>query len=79
MINEIATWFWKLTSKILANIEKYVIYSRLDSILIYSLIKQDYFIQSLNKYDLYIAVYNFYQNNNPENLDTSLIFQILLG
>ncbi|GES83660.1 hypothetical protein GLOIN_2v1787433 [Rhizophagus clarus] len=59
----------------LADIEKYVIQGRMDSIFIYPLLRHDYPNQPINKKDLYNAVYKFRQKNNPENTDASQMLQ----
>jgi len=61
IINEIALRFRKLTPKMLADIEKYVIKGRMDSGSIYPLLKHNYPEHPLYKRDLYNAVYKFQQ------------------
>ena len=60
MIHEIASRFHKLTSKMLADIEKYAVQERMDSEFIYSLLKHDYPDQPIYKKDLYNAIYQFH-------------------
>jgi len=78
MIREIAPRFRKLTSEMLAIIEKYVIQGRMDSGFIYPLLKHDYPNHPIYKKDIYIAVYQFRQKINPENADASQMLQQLL-
>ena len=59
MIQEIAPRFRKLTKEMLADIEKYVIQGRMDSVFIYPLLRHDYPDQPIYKKDLYNAVYQF--------------------
>lgn len=78
LICEIAPHFRKLTSMMLADIEKYVIQGRMDSGSIYPLLRHDYPDQPINKKDLYNAVYKFRQKNNPGNTDASQMLHQLL-
>ncbi len=60
MIREIAPCFRKLTSEMLADIEKYAVQGRIDSRSIYPLLKHDYPDQPIYKKDLYNAIYQFH-------------------
>ena len=55
----------------LVDIEKYVIQGRIDSGSIYPLLKHDYPDQPIHKRDLYNAVYQFRQKNDPEDTNAS--------
>ena len=55
----------------LADVEKYVIQGRMDSESIYPLLKHDYPDQPIHKRDLYNAVYQFRQKNDPEDTNAS--------
>jgi len=59
MIQEIASQFWKLTSEMMFDIEKYVIQEWMDSESIYPLLKHDYLNHTIFKKDLYNIVYQF--------------------
>ena len=78
MIQEIALQFRKLTKEMLADIEKYVIKGRMDSVSIYPLLKHDYPDQPIHKKDLYNAVYQFRQKHNPGDGDASQMLQLLM-
>ena len=78
MIREIAPRFCKLMSEMLADIEKYAVQGRIDSGFIYPLLKYDYPDQPIHKKDLYNAVYQFYQQNNPGDTDAFQMLQLLL-
>lgn len=78
MIREIAPRFRKLTSEMLAIIEKYVIQGRMDSGSIYPLLKHDYPNHPIYKKDIYNAVYQFRQKINPGDADASQMLQQLL-
>jgi MULE transposase domain/FAR1 DNA-binding domain len=78
IIHEIAPRFRKLTPEMLVDIEKYVIQGRMDSASIYPLLKHDFPDQPIYKKDLYNAVYQFRQKNNPGNTDASQMLQQLL-
>src|SRR5688572_18733109 len=69
IIHEIALRFCKLTPKMLEDIEKYVNQGRMDSGSIYPLLRHDYPDQPIHKKDLYNAVYQFHQKNNPGATD----------
>jgi hypothetical protein len=62
----------------LEDIEKYVNQGRMDSGSIYPLLRHDYPNQPIHKKDLYNAVYQFRQKNNPGNADASQMLQKLL-
>ncbi|GBB94191.1 hypothetical protein RclHR1_23080002 [Rhizophagus clarus] len=64
--------------KMLADIEKYVIQGRMDSAFIYPLLKHDYPDQPIYKKDLYNAVYQFCQKNNPGDTDASQMLELLI-
>ncbi|CAB5310816.1 unnamed protein product [Rhizophagus irregularis] len=79
MIREIAPRFRKLTPKMLVDIKKYVIQGRINSSSIYPLLKHDYPDQPIyNKKDLYNAVYQFHQKNNPGDMDASQMLELLM-
>ena len=78
VISELAPRFRKLTPEMLADIEKYVKQGRMDSGSIYPLLKHDYPDQPIYKKDLYNAVYQFRQKNNPGDADASQMLQKLL-
>jgi hypothetical protein len=78
MIREMAPRFRKLTSKMLVDIEKYVIQGRMDSASIYPLLRHDYPNQPIHKKDLYNAVYQFRQKNNPGDMDASKMLELLM-
>ncbi|CAB4409131.1 unnamed protein product [Rhizophagus irregularis] len=78
IIREIASRFCKLTSKMLVDIKKYVIQGQMDSSSIYPLLKHDYPDQFIYKKDLYNAVYQFRQKNNPGNRDASQMLELLM-
>ncbi|EXX66861.1 hypothetical protein RirG_119720 [Rhizophagus irregularis DAOM 197198w] len=78
MIREIAPRFRKLTPKMLVDIKKYVIQGRIDSSSIYPLLKHDYPDQLIYKKDLYNAVYQFRQKNNPGDIDASQMLELLM-
>src|SRR2546421_1782063 len=78
MICEMTPRFRKLTTEMLDDIKKYVIQDRMDSGSIYPLLKYDYPNQSIYKKDLYNAVYQFRQQNNPGDGDASGMLQQLL-
>ncbi|CAG8658120.1 15077_t:CDS:2, partial [Racocetra persica] len=65
MIDKISLWYHKFMPEILFDIEKYVVKDRIDSGSIFSLLQYDYPNYLLNKCDIYNAVYNFRQKNNP--------------
>ncbi|EXX53111.1 hypothetical protein RirG_246990 [Rhizophagus irregularis DAOM 197198w] len=62
----------------LEDIEKYVNQGRMDSGSIYPLLRHDYPDQPIYKKDLYNAVYQFHQKNNPGATDASQMLQQLL-
>ena len=62
----------------LANIEKYVIQGRMDSMSIYPILKHDYPNQPIYKRDLYNAVYQFRQKHNSGDGDASQMLQLLM-
>ncbi|CAJ0754586.1 17489_t:CDS:2 [Entrophospora sp. SA101] len=62
---EMVPQFQKLTSSMLNDIKKYVVKGRMDSASIYPLLINDYPQNTINKRDLYNAVYNIRQQNNP--------------
>ncbi|GBB86756.1 hypothetical protein RclHR1_13170002 [Rhizophagus clarus] len=64
--------------KMLADIEKYVIQGQMDSASIYPLLKHDYPDQPIYKKDLYNAVYQFRQKNNPGDTDASQMLELLM-
>jgi hypothetical protein len=78
-IQEIAPRFRKLTTEMLADIEKYVIQGRMDSGSIYPLLQHDYPNHTIYKKDLYNAVYKFRAKNNPGDSDASQMLQMLLN
>jgi hypothetical protein len=78
MICEIAPRFRKLTPAMLADIEKYVVQGRMDSSSIFPLLRHDYPDQPIYKRDLYNAVYQFRQKNNPGNEDASQMLELLM-
>ncbi|CAB4476172.1 unnamed protein product [Rhizophagus irregularis] len=78
MIREIAPRFRKLTPKMLVNIKKYVIQGQIYSSSIYPLLKHNYSDQPIYKKDLYNAVYQFCQKNNPGDMDASQLFELLM-
>ncbi|PKC54855.1 hypothetical protein RhiirA1_542736 [Rhizophagus irregularis] len=78
MIQEIAPRFWKLTQEMLADVEKYVVQRRMDSMSIYPLLKHDYPNQPIYMKDLYNAVYQFRKKNNPGDGDASQMLQLLM-
>jgi hypothetical protein len=78
MIQEIAPRFRKLTKEMLADVEKYVVQGRMDSMSIYPLLKHDYPNQHIHKRDLYNAVYQFRQKHNPGDGDASHMLQMLM-
>ncbi|CAB4385824.1 unnamed protein product [Rhizophagus irregularis] len=78
IIHEIAPRFRKLTPKMLEDIEKYVNQGRMDSGSIYPLLRHNYPDQPIHKKDLYNAVYQFCQKNNPGATDASQMLQQLL-
>ncbi|CAJ0625663.1 12870_t:CDS:2 [Entrophospora sp. SA101] len=63
--SEMVPQFQKLTSSMLKDIKKYVVKGRKDSASIYPLLINDYPQNTINKRDLYNAVYNIRQQNNP--------------
>src|SRR4051794_3747122 len=79
MIQEIAPRFRKLTKEMLADIEKYVVQGRMDSMSIYPILKHDYPNQLIYKRDLYNAVYQFRQKHNPGDGDASQMLQLLMN
>lgn len=78
IVHEIAPRFRKLTPEMLVDIEKYVIQGRMDSASIYPLLKHDYPNQPIYKKDLYNAVYQFRQKNNPGDTDASQMLEQLM-
>jgi hypothetical protein len=78
IVREIAPQFRKLTPEMLADIEKYVIQGRMDSASIYPLLRSDYPDQPIYKKDLYNAVYQFRQKNNPGDTDASQMLELLM-
>ena len=78
MIREIAPRFRKLTPEMLADIEKYAIQGQMDSASIYPLLRHDYPDQPIYKRDLYNAVYQFRQKNNPGDMDASQMLELLM-
>jgi hypothetical protein len=78
MIQEIAPRFRKLTQEMLADVEKYVVQGRMDSMSIYPLLKHDYPNQPIYMKDLYNAVYQFRKKNNPGDGDASQMLQLLM-
>ena len=50
----------------------------MDSASIYPLLKHDYSDQPIYKKDLYNAVYQFRQKNNPGNTDASQMLELLM-
>ncbi|CAB5389042.1 unnamed protein product [Rhizophagus irregularis] len=78
IIRVIAPHFRKLTPKMLEDIEKYVNQGRIDSGSIYPLLRHDYPDQPIHKKDLYNAIYQFRQKNNPGATDASQMLQQLL-
>nr|CAG8666607.1 460_t:CDS:2 [Entrophospora candida] len=69
MIGEMVPQFQKLTSSMLKDIKKYVVKGRIDSASIYPLLINNYPQNTINKRDLYNAVYNIRQQNNPGDFD----------
>ncbi|CAJ0846692.1 3884_t:CDS:2 [Entrophospora sp. SA101] len=65
MIGEMVPQFQKLTSSMLKDIKKYVVKGRMDSASIYPFLINDYPQNTINKRNLYNAVYNIRQQNNP--------------
>ncbi len=78
MICEISPRFRKLTSEMLADIEKYVVQGRMDLGSIYPLLRHDYSDHPIYKKDLYNVIYQFCQKNNPGDADASQMLQLLL-
>jgi hypothetical protein len=78
MIQEIAPRFQKLTQEMLADVEKYVVQGRIDSMSIYPLLKHDYLNQPIYMKDLYNAVYQFCKKNNLGDGDASQMLQLLM-
>jgi hypothetical protein len=78
IIRELAPRFRKLTPEMLVDIEKYVNQGRMDSGSIYPLLRHDYPDRPIYKRDLYNAVYQFRQKNNPGDADASQMLQQLL-
>lgn len=78
IIGEMAPQFRKLTPQMLDDIKKYVITAQMDSSSIYPLLIHDYPGHTVNKRDLYNAVYKFRQQNNPGDADVSQMLQLLL-
>ncbi|CAJ0650093.1 13017_t:CDS:2 [Entrophospora sp. SA101] len=62
---EMVPQFRKLTSSMLKDIKKYVVKGRMDSASIYPFLINDYPQNTINKRNLYNAVYNIRQQNNP--------------
>ncbi|CAJ0861144.1 1310_t:CDS:1 [Entrophospora sp. SA101] len=77
MIGEMVPQFQKLTSSMLKDIKKYVVKGRKDSASIYPLLINDYPQNTINKRDLYNAVYNIRQQNNPGDFDASQMIKNL--
>ena len=78
-IQEIASRFRKLTTKMLSDIEKYVIQERMDFASIYPLLRHDYPNHNIFKKDLYNAIYQFWLKNNLGDTDASQMLQMLLN
>ncbi|CAB4382978.1 unnamed protein product [Rhizophagus irregularis] len=78
MIQEIASRFRKLTQEMLANVEKYVVQGRMDSMSIYPLLKHDYPNQPIYMKDLYNAICQFCKKNNLGDGDASQMLQLLM-
>ena len=70
-ICEIAPRFRKITPKMMVDIEKYVVQGRMDSGSIYPLLRHDYPDHPIYKKDLYNAVYQIREKNNPGETDAS--------
>ena len=77
MIGEMVPQFWKLISSMLKDIKKYVVKGRMDSASIYPLPINDYPQNTINKRDLYNAVYNIHQQNDPGDFDASQMIKNL--
>ncbi|CAG8556810.1 31727_t:CDS:2, partial [Racocetra persica] len=74
----IAPQFCKFIPEMLADIKKYVIIAQMDSSSIFSLLSYNYPKHTINKRDLYNAVYRFHRENNPSDSDAAQILQSLL-
>ena len=62
----------------LADVEKYVVQRRMDSMSIYPLLKHDYPNKPIYKRDLYNAVCQFRRKHNPGDGDASHMIQLLM-
>ncbi|CAJ0767209.1 21531_t:CDS:2, partial [Entrophospora sp. SA101] len=74
---EMVPQFRKLTSSMLKDIKKYVVKGRMDSASIYPFLINDYPQNTINKRNLYNAVYNIRQQNNPGDFDASQMIKNL--